>query len=114
MIFNRFFHFGRHRLQIGLHRRFGIEVEYRPEHLFDLLNCEIGNAVIKHKVDVRPARIINGIALLAAWAATHAIHSDLDVLVPFCLSDRAAVDLKVQAVVPDNELSDQCQVSRFY
>ena len=35
-----------HRLEIRLNRRFGVKIEYRPQHLLNLLHCEIGNVVI--------------------------------------------------------------------
>ena len=115
MVLDRFFHLGRDRFDIGVHRRLGVEVEDRPQHLLELFDGEIGNVMVENQIDVGAARIVKRPVLIPAARSRHSVvHANLDVLIPFLLLDWPAIDLEVNAISLDQELSNERAVSRLH
>src|SRR5438874_880165 len=93
-------------LQICVQRRLRIEVKDRPQHLLQLLHCQVRNMMVKNQIYVRSAWIINGIVLGSTRTSHSAIHPDLNVLIPLGLLYRAAIDFEMETVTTDIEFGD--------
>src|SRR5260370_13503903 len=112
MVLDSFLRLRRHAFQVSLKRRPGIEIEHRPQQLFDLFNRQVRNVMIKNQVHIRSARIVNWVL---PTPRTHCAttNSHLQMLIPFLFLDRTTVDLETNVIAPHFHLGDDCAVARL-
>ncbi len=105
VVLDGFFGFGRDGIQISFGGRLAAEVEYRVQHLFERVGRNLRDKALKGQDQQRAPGIV-GRSIRRSCHRGGTRHAHVDVVIPFLLFHRTAVELKQDEVFGDPDVGN--------